>query len=162
MTRHCQGSECTKISSILERNEAEGNDDKQDSFLVNVPTEQERRITAECGCSNKGMPARAEEEFGERNGLEKKCQSEAHACRHLGKDGKRRIAHQSSGHAVQCFLLDRQSKSRSRCIHVSPLSHLDDSSAEVLTKDQDTVHKGIYCPYVGGPIRMTQTTREWE
>lgn len=56
MACNSQGSECTKESTVVERNQAEGNDDQEDGFLVNVPAEEEGRVTAECDCAHKRLP----------------------------------------------------------------------------------------------------------
>jgi hypothetical protein len=44
----CYGewAESSQVSAVVERDETEGNDDKQDSFFVDVPAEEERGVSA--------------------------------------------------------------------------------------------------------------------
>lgn len=46
MTRDCKWSERSKVSSVLERYQAEGDDDQQNCLLMDMPTEKERRVSA--------------------------------------------------------------------------------------------------------------------
>jgi hypothetical protein len=59
----CYGewAERSKVSAIIERNQAEGDDDKENSFLMDVPAEEERGVGAEGGSCDKVGPCRTEE-----------------------------------------------------------------------------------------------------
>lgn len=65
MACHSKGSEGPKVAAVVERDEAEGNNNQQDSFLVNVPAEEEGCVSAERGSSNEVGPCWPEEEFDE-------------------------------------------------------------------------------------------------
>lgn len=46
MARNGEWAECAQVASVLKGDEAEGNDDEQDGFLVNVPAEKEGCVRA--------------------------------------------------------------------------------------------------------------------
>jgi hypothetical protein len=41
MACYSEWAERSQVSAVVERNQAEGNDDKENGFLVDVPAEQE-------------------------------------------------------------------------------------------------------------------------
>lgn len=51
-----KGTESAKVSSVFESNQAEWDDDQEDSLLVDVPTKQERGISAESDSAHKSIP----------------------------------------------------------------------------------------------------------
>lgn len=57
MTSDSQGSESAKISTILERDQAEWNDHEQDCLLVDMPAEQERCVATQRYSTNEGLPS---------------------------------------------------------------------------------------------------------
>ena len=65
MACHSQWTEGTEVPAIVECNEAEGNNNQQDGFLVDVPAEEERGVSAESGSCNKVGPCRSKEELDE-------------------------------------------------------------------------------------------------
>lgn len=65
MTRHCQRSESSKVSTIFERKQAEWDNDEQNRLLMDVPAEQERGIAAEGDCRHEVVPVGVEEELQE-------------------------------------------------------------------------------------------------
>lgn len=71
MSGYGERTECTQVSSVVERDEAEGDDDEEDGLLVYVPAEKERCIGTECSGRDKVGPGWAEEEF-DQGGLERK------------------------------------------------------------------------------------------
>jgi hypothetical protein len=62
---HSQWAESTEVPAVVECNKAEGNNNQQDGFLVDVPAEEERCVSAESGSCNKVGPCRSEEELDE-------------------------------------------------------------------------------------------------
>ncbi len=66
MTADGQGAEGAEVAAVLEREKAEGDDDEEDRFLVDVPAEEEGGVGAERQGGDEIVPRRAEEEFGER------------------------------------------------------------------------------------------------
>lgn len=66
MARDRQGSEGAKIPSILQRNQTEWDDDQQNRLLVNVPAEEERRISTQCHRSHKRIPVWSEPQLYQR------------------------------------------------------------------------------------------------
>jgi len=62
---HSERSEGAEVPAIVERDQAERNDDQQDRFLVDVPPEEERSISAESSSCNEVGPCRAEEKLDE-------------------------------------------------------------------------------------------------
>ena len=68
MTSNSQGPESPVIPAILERYQAEGNNDQEYSLLMNVPAEEKRCVATERDGADKGFPGRLEEE-SEKNRL---------------------------------------------------------------------------------------------
>ena len=62
---HSQWAEGTEVATIVERDQAERNDDQQNRFLVDVPAEEERGVSAEGGSCHEVRPCRAQEELDE-------------------------------------------------------------------------------------------------
>lgn len=62
MTRYSQGPEGAEISSIFQSNQAKWNNDKENSFFVDMPTEEKRCISAEGDSTNKTLPGRLKQE----------------------------------------------------------------------------------------------------
>jgi hypothetical protein len=56
MTCDRQGSKGAKESAIVERNQAERDDDKKNSLLVNMPAEQEGSIPTQGDRTNESFP----------------------------------------------------------------------------------------------------------
>lgn len=57
-----EGTESTEVAAIAESDEGGGNEDQQDGFLVDVPAEEERGVSAEGGGADEGGPGGVEEE----------------------------------------------------------------------------------------------------
>lgn len=70
VTRHGKWPKGSKVSAVLEREEAERDDDQQNGFFMYVPAEQERRVTAERESPDKGIPRWLQEELDQRRLLE--------------------------------------------------------------------------------------------
>ena len=60
MAGYGQWSEGAEVSSVLESNQAEWDNNKQYGFFVNVPPKQEGRITAEGDSADECVPGRLE------------------------------------------------------------------------------------------------------
>lgn len=56
MSCNRQGSECAKISTILESDQAERNDHKENGFLMHMPAKQEGCVTAERDRTDEHFP----------------------------------------------------------------------------------------------------------
>ena len=54
------------MAAVFEREKAEGDNDEEDRFLVDVPAEEEGGVCAEGQGGDEVVPGGAEEEFGER------------------------------------------------------------------------------------------------
>lgn len=67
-----QWAKGTKVPSVFEREEAEGDDDEQDGFLVHVPAEEEGGVGAEGEGGDEACPGGLEEELDE-GGLGRGC-----------------------------------------------------------------------------------------
>jgi hypothetical protein len=65
MACYSEWAERSEVSAVVERDQAEGNDDKENGFLVDVPAEEERGVGAEGGGRDKVGPRWAEEELNE-------------------------------------------------------------------------------------------------
>lgn len=63
MPCHGQRSESPQVTSIFERGQAERDDDKQNSFLMDMPAEEERRVATECHGANERLPTGLEEQL---------------------------------------------------------------------------------------------------
>ena len=50
MSGYCKRPECSEVSTVFKRKEAEGNDHEQDGFFVNVPSEEKGGVAAEGDC----------------------------------------------------------------------------------------------------------------
>ncbi len=66
MTADGQGAEGAEVAAVLEREKAEGDDDEQDRFLVDVPAEEEGSVGAERQGADEVVPGGAEEKFDKR------------------------------------------------------------------------------------------------
>ena len=64
-------------------------------------------------------------------------------CVDLRENCKGGVSNQTSGHAVQGIELDGDVQSRSNL-------------------DQNTIDKRVHSPHIRSPVRMAQTSREWE
>ena len=62
MTRYSERTECTQVAPIFEGDEAEGDEDKENGFFVDMPAEEEGSVAAEGDCTDKGVPDRLEEQ----------------------------------------------------------------------------------------------------
>lgn len=56
MAGDSQWPECAEVATVLQSDQAEGNDDQKDSFLMNVPTEEERCVSTKRERSYKCIP----------------------------------------------------------------------------------------------------------
>lgn len=65
MACHSQWAEGAEMATVVERDQAERNDDEQNRFLVNMPAEEERGVSAESGSCHEIGPCRAQEELNE-------------------------------------------------------------------------------------------------
>ena len=143
MTSHSQWAESSQIPTVLERDKAEGDDDQQDSLLVNVPTEQERGVPAKSDSPDETLPGRPHEELDEGDGLEEERQDETHARCDIRQHCKRGVSDETTGNAIECICLDWETNPGRET-------------------DHDSVHEGVQSPNVGSPVRMAQTSREGE
>lgn len=66
MACYCQWSKSAKVSTIFECDQAEWNDDKQNSLLVNMPTEKEGCVATQRNRADEGVPSRFEEKFDQK------------------------------------------------------------------------------------------------
>lgn len=105
MTGDGQGPESTQIAAVLQRDEGEGYDDKQDGLFVNMPPEEERGIAAERNGADKAGPGGVEEELDERDGLEDNGENECYPSCNLGQDGEGCVANETPGDAVYGVLV---------------------------------------------------------
>lgn len=69
MAGYCQGTERTKMPPVLESDQAEGNNDEENGFFMNMPSKEERRVAAESDCSNESIPVRTGKQPHEGYGL---------------------------------------------------------------------------------------------
>lgn len=67
MAGYREGAEGAEVASVFEGEEAEGDDDEEDGFLVDMPAEEEGRVAAECEGADEVVPGRSEEELCERD-----------------------------------------------------------------------------------------------
>ena len=65
MACHSEGSEGAEVATVVERDQAERNDDQQNRFLVDMPAEEERGVSAESGSCHEYRPCRSKEELDE-------------------------------------------------------------------------------------------------
>lgn len=56
MTGNGQWSESAEVSTILQSDEAEGDDDQKNCLLMDVPAEKEGGVSTKCHCSYKCLP----------------------------------------------------------------------------------------------------------
>ncbi len=63
MSCDCQRSKGAKVSPILECQQAEWNDHKEDSFLMNMPAEQKRRVAAKRDGADECFPCWLDKQF---------------------------------------------------------------------------------------------------
>lgn len=68
MAGHSQWSKCAEVPAIMKGNQAEGNDDKQNGFLMNMPSEEKGSITTKSDCADENLPGWLVEEANQ-NGL---------------------------------------------------------------------------------------------
>lgn len=66
VARDGKGSEGAKVASVLERQQAERDDDEEDGFFVDVPAEEEGSVAAERDGRDEGFPSRFQEELDQR------------------------------------------------------------------------------------------------
>jgi len=83
VTRHSQGSKCAQVSTVFESNETERYNDEQDSFLVDMPSEEEGSIATKSDCSDEGVPGWIQEELDQGKDHEEKSQGESGVFRDL-------------------------------------------------------------------------------
>jgi hypothetical protein len=59
----CYGerAESSKVSTVVECDQAEGDDDKENGFLVDVPAKEERGVGTKGGSGDEVGPCRTEE-----------------------------------------------------------------------------------------------------
>lgn len=65
MACHSQRAEGAKVATVVKRDQAERYNDQQNRFLMDVPAEEERGVSAESGGGHKIGPCRPEEELDE-------------------------------------------------------------------------------------------------
>jgi hypothetical protein len=58
------------MSTILEGNETERDDDEKNGFLVYMPPKQKRRVATKCYGTDECVPTRPQKELYEGDGLE--------------------------------------------------------------------------------------------
>ncbi len=143
MARHRQRPERAQVPPVLERDQAERDDDQQHRLLVHVPAKQKRRVAAQRHRPDEGVPRRLQEQLQQRDGLEQQREREAHARRDLGQHREGRVTHQPARHALQRALLDRQPEPRRE-------------------HDQHAVHERVHGPDVGRPVGVAEPAREGE
>lgn len=57
MSGDCERTESAKVSTVLQGQQAERNDDQENRFFVHMPPEQEGRISTESDSTNKDFPS---------------------------------------------------------------------------------------------------------
>lgn len=62
-----KGPEGAEVAAVFECDQAEGDDDGEDGFFMDVPAKEEGGIAAESHAADEGVPCRAYEEFDERD-----------------------------------------------------------------------------------------------
>ena len=65
MACHSQWAEGAEMATVVERDQAERNDDEQNRFFVDVPAEEEGGVSAESGSCHEVRPCRPKEELDE-------------------------------------------------------------------------------------------------
>jgi hypothetical protein len=65
MSRDSQRSECAQVPSILERQKAERQNDKENCLLVDVPAKKKGCVAAEGDCCDKVVPGRTKKKLDE-------------------------------------------------------------------------------------------------
>lgn len=103
-----QGSKGTKVSTVPEADQGEGDEDQEDGFFVDVPAKEEGGVGAQSDGANKRFPVWLEEEANERDDLEEERESECCAGRDLRQDCKAGVANQASSNRMQSFFVDRE------------------------------------------------------
>lgn len=63
MSGNCQRSEGTEVTTILECDQTEGNDNEEDGLFVHMPAKQEGGIATESDRSDKSIPRRTQPKF---------------------------------------------------------------------------------------------------
>jgi hypothetical protein len=63
VTCYSERAESSQVSAVVERDQTEGNDDKENGFLVDVPAKKKRGVGAEGGSCDKVGPRRAKEQL---------------------------------------------------------------------------------------------------
>lgn len=61
------------MTPVSKGDQTEGDDDEKNSLLVNMPSEEERGVTTQSDCANKGLPGWLEEELDKRHDLKEQC-----------------------------------------------------------------------------------------
>lgn len=109
---HGERPECAQVPPVLKREQTERDNDKEHGLLMDVPAEEERRVTAERDGANKVVPGRRSKELQQRQCLEDDREDEARARADIGQDRKRRVSDQTAGDAGQRLRLDMPPKAR--------------------------------------------------
>lgn len=63
MASHGEGSGCAEVSSVLEGDKAEWDDDEENGLFVDVPPEEEGGVSAKRERANEGVPVGSEPEL---------------------------------------------------------------------------------------------------
>jgi len=63
VTRNSKRPKSSQVASILECEQTERDDDKQDRLFMDVPAKQEGSIATQCDCSHKVVPARLQKDL---------------------------------------------------------------------------------------------------
>lgn len=73
MACYCQRSERAEVAAVLECNQTERDDDQEHSFLVNMPTKEERCVATQSNGADEGLPLGPEPELdqGDLTGISK-------------------------------------------------------------------------------------------
>jgi len=58
MASYCQGAKRAEEPAVMQRNQAERDDDKKNRLLVDMPAEKEGRVAAERDCADERFPSR--------------------------------------------------------------------------------------------------------
>ena len=63
MASYGEGAEGAEVATVFEGDEAEGEDDEEDGFFVDVPAEEEGGVATEGEGADKGLPGGVKDKF---------------------------------------------------------------------------------------------------
>lgn len=100
MAGYGQGTEGAQMASVLERDEAERDDDEEDGLFVDVPAKQKRGISTQRDGPYEAVPGGQPEQLGERDGLEQQRQRKANLGCDIRQHRKCRVPNKAARDAL--------------------------------------------------------------